>query len=276
MVVQHVFIAPKVHEVTECIQFARKHQLALELCDFMYPERLIAMDDNIRRYQDYLKDFEFPIAMHGPVFDVNPVSLDPQFKALSIARYEQAIECALALNARYLVFHSQWTPIYKVADCYQPWLEGTVQFYQSLHDKYLRDSDLTLVIENFLDDSPLILNDLVGNIRSPQVCACLDIGHVNLFSQLAPNDWLDQLGSNLAYIHAHNNWGRLDEHLPFHEGCIDMNGFLNHAARVPRSYQLVVEVLSLDGIEESLLHLDSYLHTKPALPLQQGVPSFIL
>jgi sugar phosphate isomerase/epimerase len=278
MTIQQVFIAPKEQSPEECIAYAQAHGHPLELAEFMYPKNLMQHHATIARYKTLLQGFSHPIAMHGPVFDVNAVSLDPELKALSIQRYHQAIECALELNASYLVFHSQWTPIYKVADCYQPWLEATIAFYKELDERYLKDTNLTLVIENFLDESPRILNDLIEGIQSPNIRACLDIGHVNLFSTLPACDWLDQLGSNLAYIHAHNNWGRLDEHLPFSDGSIDIEGFLNHALHVPRNYQLVVEVLTLEGIQESLPTVTKLLQQRHLISMGggSGVSTYLL
>ena len=57
--------------------------------------------EEIKKYQQALAGFKLPVTMHGPVFDVNAVSLDPEIGELSRQRYEQAIECALALNARF-------------------------------------------------------------------------------------------------------------------------------------------------------------------------------
>lgn len=276
MTIQNVFIAPKTDSPEACIAYAQKHGHPLELAGFMYPENLMKQQETLAYYQTLLKGFTQPIAMHGPVFDVNPVSLDPEFKALSRQRYVQAIECALALNSQYLVFHSQWTPIYKMADCYQSWLQATIAFYQELDERYLKESNLTLVIENFLDESPRVLNDLIEGIHSPRVRACLDIGHVNLCSSIPCCDWLDQLGVHLAYIHAHNNWGRVDDHFPFEDGTIDIEGFLNHAMQVPRHYQLVVEVLTLEGIQESLPMIHSLTHRSSLPQLVSGMSTYLL
>ena len=262
---EQIFIAPKQNSLEDSIAFSQKHQLGLELPNFMYPNVLMNRHEEVKQYQTALAGFKLPVTMHGPVFDVNPVSLDPEIADISRQRYEPAIECALALNARFLVLHTQWTPIYQVADCYQPWLEGTISFFQNIIHRYVQDTSLTLVLENFLDPAPNILNDLVTGIDSPHLQACLDIGHVNLFSKIAPTDWLDSLGSNLAYVHAHNNWGRLDEHSPLQEGNLDMEGFLTHASLSPHRLQLVIEVLTLEGISQSLPILEPYLRQKHTL-----------
>jgi len=264
-VLEQIFIAPKQNSLEDSIAFSQKHQLGLELPNFMYPNVLMNRHEEVKQYQTALAGFKLPVTMHGPVFDVNPVSLDPEIADISRQRYEPAIECALALNARFLVLHTQWTPIYQVADCYQPWLEGTISFFQNIIHRYVQDTSLTLVLENFLDPAPNILNDLVTGIDSPHLQACLDIGHVNLFSKIAPTDWLDSLGSNLAYVHAHNNWGRLDEHSPLQEGNLDMEGFLTHASLSPHRLQLVIEVLTLEGISQSLPILEPYLRQKHTL-----------
>jgi sugar phosphate isomerase/epimerase len=264
-----LIIAPKEHSIEESVAFATANQAGLELPNFMYPKTLMNRQTELAQVAEALQDFTLPVSLHGPVFDVNPVSLDPELAETSRRRYEQAIECALTLNATHLVFHSQWTPIYTVSDCYKPWLDATVSFYQTLVERYVKETDLTIVIENFLDTSPHVLNDLVNAIGSPNVKACLDIGHVNLFSDLSPVDWLGRLGNNVAYIHAHNNFGQQDDHLPLAEGNLDMEVFLLHSSLSYQKLQLVVEVLTLEGIANSLETLKPFLN-KQVSPLFSG------
>ncbi|MDX2085309.1 MAG: sugar phosphate isomerase/epimerase family protein [Candidatus Melainabacteria bacterium] len=271
--IDRVYIAPKSDEIEAGIAYARQQNCSYEIPTFMYPWVLDKRQEEIARYQQLLEGFQGSLGMHGPVFDVNPVSLDGHLKQASRDRYVQAIECALALNCRLLVFHSQYTPVYQVANVMQQWEDGLVDFWSELIESYVEDTRLTVVIENFMDDRPDYVYNLLERVNSPHLKACLDVGHVNLFSAVPPIDWLDALGSNLVYIHAHNNHGKFDEHRPFHRGTIDMEGFLNHLILVRHKVSLAVEVYDMEGVVES------YQSLQPMMQMQEeqvAVKSFLI
>lgn len=261
LVIDTLFIAPKACAEAEAAAFARHHHLGLELETFLHPKSLIHRQDTLARLQEDLAHFAGPLSLHGPVMDLNPASLDPGITAQSRERYKQAIDVALTLGARYLAFHSQWTPIYTVANCYQPWKDEMVQYFRQLVDEYVKDTPLTLVVENFLDQDPSILQDFVDGVDSPYFRACLDIGHVNLFSRLDPVLWYDALQGRIATIHLHNNNGRLDQHNALAEGSVPVELFLRRVAQSPHRVSLVVEVLTLQQVENSLTLIQPVVET---------------
>ncbi len=258
--IERIFAAPKGPELEAGIHFALTHGLDYEIPTFYHVENLDNRHEEVARYRHLLKDFQGVLSMHGPIFDTNVVSLDPEILKVSRHRYKQAIEVAKELDVRYLVFHSQWTPIYRAANATYMWLNKVTDFWERLLEEEVRDTNLTIVIENFLDDSPESIHALLTRINSPHLKACVDIGHINIFSKLSPIDWLQALGSQVAYIHAHNNGGALDSHDSFEKGLIDMPGFLNHLALLPQKIHLAIETSTLEGLASSYamvtLHLD--------------------
>lgn len=262
IMIDEIFAAPKGGDLEEGIAFARDNGLGYELPTLYYPEALDNSPQEVKKYRQLLEGFEGTLAMHGPIFDMNPASPDPKIAEASRYRYHQAIEVALELDVKYLVFHSQYTPIYRAANCVKPWINHTTDFWRETIEKHLAGTQLTVVIENYLDESPEYIQLLIERVASPHLRACLDIGHVNIFSKMAPNDWLDALGNDLVYIHAHNNNGELDEHQSFDKGSIDMEGFLNHLALTTSRAHLALETNSVEGLAES------YEITKPYLEIQ--------
>jgi sugar phosphate isomerase/epimerase len=257
--IDRVFAAPKGNELEQGIQFAINHRLDYELPTFYYVENLDNRDAEVANYNRMLQGFRGILSMHGPIFDTNVVSLDPEILKISTYRYMQAIEIAKEMDVRYLVFHSQWTPIYPAANASKMWLAKVTNFWEQLISEHLEGSNLTILIENFLDPTPEPINTLLSRVSSPHLKACLDTGHVNIFSELSPIDWIRELGSQVVYIHAHNNAGELDSHDSFERGLLDMESFLNHLALLPQKIHLAIETSTIKGLASSYEMLKPYL-----------------
>lgn len=90
-----------------------------------------------------------------------------------------------------------------------------------------RDAGIRLTIENTADSSPDSFNRLFALLNqmpeaSGLVGMCLDIGHANLFAETG-NDFLryvECLDRQVAifHLHAHENFGDRDSHLPLFSG----------------------------------------------------------
>lgn len=89
---------------------------------------------------------------------------------------------------------------------------------------HLAETGLRLAIENTPETTPEHFNELFTRLRevktvpTDHVGMCLDIGHANLCANTR-NDYLgyfDRLDSGvpLIHLHAHENWGDSDSHLP--------------------------------------------------------------
>ena len=271
--IDRVFAAPKGPELEQGIQFALHHQLDYELPTFYYVENLDAKDREIARYQQLLAGFQGILSMHGPIFDTNVVSLDPELMRISRQRYIQAINVAKEMGVRYLVFHSQWTPIYPAANATRMWLNKMTEYWEQTIAEHLQGTQLTVLIENFLDTSPESMMTLLSRIDSPHLKACLDTGHVNIFSELSPIDWLKTLGNQVVYIHAHNNGGELDSHDAFGQGLLDLDSILQHVALLPQKIHVAIETSTVKGLSESYEILKPYWQ----IPTPQvGIKSFLI
>jgi sugar phosphate isomerase/epimerase len=87
---------------------------------------------------------------------------------------------------------------------------------------------LDLAVENTVTTAPADFNQLFAELRTlnpaelPRLGMCLDIGHANLCAATR-NDYLgfiDQLDPDIPiiHLHAHENWGDADSHLPLFTG----------------------------------------------------------
>jgi len=244
-VIHQVVAAPKGMPTERGLAFATEFGLGFEVPDFMSPDMLEAPAEAIAQWQTYLEKIPGIRSLHGPVYDLNPVSLDPDIAAASNKRYEQAVHVCKELGCRFLVVHSQYETLFDVAQVKEMWFNTTVAYWQHFAETTLAKApDLTLVIENFMESDPAQLRELIDAIDHPRIKACLDTGHANIYSEASLHTWLDTLEDRLVYVHSHNNMGTFDEHRGYQHGTIDMEAFLNHLIMLPQRIVLVMEIFN--------------------------------
>ncbi len=250
--IHQVVAAPKHIPEQEGLQFALSHNIGYEIPSFVEPELLENPEPHLSHWKKALESLSGLLTLHGPVYDLNPVSLDPKIAKASQLRYTQAADVCKALGCRYLVVHSQFSTIFSVAQIKQEWLSASVDFWQQFAEEVLEGTPtLSVAIENFMEEDPEQLRELIDAINHPQVKACLDTGHTNIFSKVPPITWLDVLENQLVYIHSHNNYGQFDEHRGYKYGSVEMEGFLNHLVLLPYKINLALEIFNHPELEES-------------------------
>ena len=111
-----------------------------------------------------------------------------------------------------------------------------------------RQEDMTLVIESPLphliggdpDEFAWILKQVNGSAR-----VCLDTGHTALGGHW--RKFLDVAGPRLAHVHANDNHGHRDDHLPPGEGVIDWREIVETLKAVDFDGWLMLELKSPPG-----------------------------
>ena len=258
--IDQVITAPKQMSVEVGLAFAQKHQLGDEIPGFTEPWILDAPDTHIAEWKQNLASLKGGLSLHGPVYDLNPVSWDTKIAEISRLRYVQAANVCKALGCRFLVVHSQFSPIFAAANVKDEWLAESVEYWKKFADEVLEDTPtLNVVIENFMEETPDLLRTLIDGIDHPQIKACLDTGHANIFSPVSVNQWVDVLEHQLVYIHSHNNYGQTDEHRGYPYGTMDMESFLNHLVISPYKLNLALEIFNEPELKESYTILQRYL-----------------
>lgn len=115
---------------------------------------------------------------------------------------------------------------------------------------------LQLAIENTVRTGPTDFNELFAALRQlaspelPRVGMCLDLGHANLCAATR-NDYLDFIDRlepevPIIHVHAHENWGDADTHLPLFTGPAarsqtGVRGFVDRMRRREYSGSVILE-----------------------------------
>ncbi|MGI6517540.1 MAG: sugar phosphate isomerase/epimerase family protein [Bacillota bacterium] len=161
-------------------------------------------------------------SIHPPCKGLNPASSDPEERARVIKAYVGTIELAERLGIRDMVVHcgSKSNPDVPREAAFD--LAGDT--LQTVGEA-ARRAGIAMLLENTcwgetsILRTPQDLVDLAGSCP-PSTQLLLDTGHAAIWG-VSPVEcasaWLPRLGQ----IHAHDNHGEYDEHLPLGEGIID-------------------------------------------------------
>lgn len=227
---------------------AEQEELFYEALELSMPG-MLGPDSGDPKCRDWYRDCGRIRALHGAFMDVNPASGDPAFRALSRRRCRESCELALALNVRYVVFHSSAFPFLRGAYL-ESWAGACADFYTELADTY----GLSIYLENSMDLDPEPLRALLRKTTAPRVQVCLDIGHAH-YAQAPLEQWFDELGEHIGYLHLSDNNGQFDEHLPLGMGTVDWALADSLWRQLGRSVPMTLEVGGITDVEQSLTYL---------------------
>ena len=208
---------------SDAVPLAKEYGVNLEIAEYCtawnMDDEFASVDPSVRE-----KLAQCPKSLlHGPYNELFPCAIDRRVRALAAERYRQAIALAKAYGSEKVIIHGGYNPwIY-----YPVWyVEQSVQFWK----EFLReDPGVQIVLENVLEEDPQWLLDIVTAVDHPNLKLCLDIGHVNAYSELSVFDWLERWAPHLSHFHIHNNDGTRDRHDPLNSGSIDIEAFLRRA-----------------------------------------------
>ena len=197
-------------------EIARGHGVGLEIAEYCTAWN---MDEKFRETDSVVRQKLTGIPnriLHAPFNELFPCAIDKKARALAADRFRQAIAIAKCYGATKVVIHGGYNPrIY-----YPVWyMEQSILFWK----EFLKDDPgVEIVLENVLEETPDMLLEIVKGVAHPQLRLCLDVGHVNAYSQIPVTEWVEQWAPYLSHFHIHNNDGSWDSHSALMEGSIPM------------------------------------------------------
>lgn len=216
---------------------ARQHGFGLEIAEFCTASN---MDEHFAETSaelaPKLKNVSHTI-LHAPFNELFPCAIDPKARDLARERYRQAMALAQQYNASKVVIHGGYNPrIY-----YPIWyVEQSIVFWKDFVQEV--PQDLEICLENVLEEEPSMLFDIVSAVNDPRLKLCLDIGHVNAYSEISCMEWLEKWSPFLSHFHTHNNDRSWDSHSPLNAGTIPMQEFLVKSFELCPSASFTLEV----------------------------------
>ena len=190
--------------------------------------------------------------LHAPFNELFPCAIDRKARSLAADRYRQAIALAKSYGATKVIIHGGYNPwIY-----YPVWyVEQSIVFWK---DFLTEDPGVEIVLENVLEETPDMLLDIVKSVNHPKLKLCLDIGHVNAYSKVPAQDWIQAWAPYLSHFHIHNNDGDRDSHQGLSCGSMDIPSLLKLAESVCHNPTFTLELLETPDsvrylLEENIL-----------------------
>jgi len=185
-------------------------------------------------------------SFHAPFReDIDVTSLDDGARAHARREILAAADAAAILGVRYFVFHPGPEKDYRPApDERIRRMYNAAELINEVCD-HCQKLGIGIVLENMLPH--LFFGNtrdmlwIVGAIKSPMVGTCLDTGHALISGDL--HRVMYKLSGYLQFIHANDNFGKDDQHLPPGKGGIDWHRLLHELNEVDFQGALILELM---------------------------------
>ncbi len=194
-----------------------------------------------------------PFTLHAPFMDLNPGSVDPAVKEVTMRRWLQLLPLVEFVNARAVVVHPGFDH-WRYGTLVEEWMDLAARSLLELMDKY--PPHLVVAVENIFDRDPWVLKGLLERVNHPRVGHCFDVGHFLLFSGTDLETWFQALGPHLVELHLHDNRGDKDAHIAMGKGIAPWDRIFSLVEATGRDPFLVVEAHSEEDALESLKYLE--------------------
>jgi sugar phosphate isomerase/epimerase len=206
----------------------------------------------IRRQKDKLlralDDFKMGLVCHLPSF-VFTADLTESMREASHNEVLESLEVATDLNALKVVLHPSFImglSVFVMDQARQyafKSLEATVEKADKL--------GLCLCIENmFPRSNSLVTPDDFMEVfeRFPTLKMTLDTGHANMGSRGADRalGFIERFHDRIEHIHANDNFGKEDNHIPVGTGTVDFPGVVKALKGIGYDKTITLEVFSQD------------------------------
>ena len=203
-------------------------------------------------YPDVFESFNLKYSIHAPFMDVNIASLQTKSRLNSINQVKSSIDLASQINAECVVVHPGIIT-YLGRDFESQVYNLANKSIKKIGD-YADDCSVLVTIENMPNFEGMIYNnitDLNNILTEYDMSMTLDIGHANHSGYSEDEMYFD----SIKHIHAHDNNGDDDSHLPLGEGNIDLKCIINKLEEKNYRGIYIIEVNDYDSIEKSYKYI---------------------
>jgi len=215
---------------------------------------------NRRRVQvlnELAASYGLKYTVHAPFADINTASPSKPLLNAMLKRLKKSIACTSALNALnspVWVFHPGLKTGVSMFYPRKDWIQNLES--ARLLFKVASDCGVKAAIENVPEPYPFVMKSVEDFKRFysevyEDMGLVLDIGHANINGQI--EGFLTTFAGKIVHIHAHDNYGKSDQHLGIGYGKIDWENVANLVRK--NSYNKIIAVESVEHVEESVQKL---------------------
>ena len=205
----------------EAGDLARTFGLGIEIADYCTAINLDeAFPQTDEKLQNQLENIPRRL-LHGPFNELFPCAIDPLARKLAAYRYRQSLSLAERYQTEKVILHGGYNP-----KLYYPcwYMEQSVLFWKQFLEE--NPGNYKICLENVLEEEPEMLLSIVRQVDDSRLSLCLDVGHVNAYSKIPAESWIESWGEHLCHVHAHNNDGSADTHSALDQGTLKLEAIL--------------------------------------------------
>jgi len=192
------------------------------------------------------------VTIHAPFLNLDPGASEPLVLEATRKRFFQTISVAKLLEPEVVVFHTGYHPD-RVKPIYDSWFKRALESFLQVAGAYSG----RVALENVFDSNPENLERFLRELPK-SFGVCIDVGHLNLFSELPVSDWLESFKDRIYEFHVHDNNGLEDQHAPVGTGTFDFSAFFSSLRVVTSDYIFNLENKTPEAVKESLSNLRRY------------------
>ena len=205
------------------------------------------------RIRDLMKNKGLSCTLHAPFMDLSAGALDSRILEITRLRFRQAMDVAEILKPRCVVFHTGFSK-HHYSGYSEYWLRESIETWEIVM-QHAEKLELKVAVENVFDTDPSMLKKIISSVPHPLLGFCLDAGHINVFSEVALEEWLYELGDKIFETHLHDNNGKFDEHIGIGMGNFDFQSFFKLLWCNGTRPVLTIEGSTPEAVKESIGYL---------------------
>jgi len=228
-------------DVEEAIEVAVREGLGIEIT--LYDTDWLMGDSSLedaKRLRKLLDSKERLVTTHGPLYDLNPGSLDPTIRSYTAECFARGVEVTAALGAGKVVYHT----------CFNPLLpEGILDGWKNLSapiwmetQRLAGELGVVVCLENSYEPTAEFFKGLFKDFSDGSAAMCFDPAHVHLYSRDGQSAWIVTLGDLVTHLHLNDNHGSSDDHLALGQGNMAYGSFLTDLCKVCEDTTVVLEM----------------------------------
>ncbi len=252
-----LYCIPRLQDIKKYLEFAEKYNACFEYNDFFIPKILddsFAIDKVVKQYME-VRHVCLQDTIHGAFLDICVNSEDPEIFAASDYRVRQCMDIAKRMNAKAVVFHTNYIVNFRLRTYIDSWINRNEEYWRRIINEY---KDQYIYIENMFDDAPFMLAELAKRMADePHFGVCFDIAHA-FISGSPVEDWYNVVSPYVKHIHANDNDGVEDLHNPVGEGRLEWDVFDSWCRGFKDKPSLLVEVRSFEDLEKSVKYMQEH------------------
>lgn len=208
----------------------------------------IVVEEQREAILEALAHFQLSVVCHLPTF-ISTADLTPGIRQASVKEVMKSLEVAASLLPLKVVLHPSY-------------LVGMGQLVREISEKYAFESleaivekshglGLCLCLENMFPGAQWLVvpEDFIGILaRFPTINLTLDTGHAHVQDPGGERclRFIEMFPNRIGHLHASDNFGREDSHLPIGAGSVDFPRIAKALKKIGYNDTVTLEVFSKD------------------------------